>query len=244
MIDAIWQPRGSVRFVGLAGLVLLLVLLLAWGVGLAWYIQLVNFPPTSVPVADGIVALTGGAERIETALQLLVRGQAPRLLLSGVGGGAELPDLDDRARVDARQLAAQITLGRGAQSTRGNAVETAAWAKREGVRSLIVVTAAYHMPRALLELRRALPDVRLYPVPVRPPGFTGWRRLELMALEFTKFLGAQAGLSALVPERRATDRTVPARGPPARNSPTPAAPAPGSSALEWRNTRLGLASAL
>lgn len=189
------------RVVRLAGLVLLLSAL-AWSAGLAWFIRRIDAPPAPVPPADGIVALTGGAERVETALQLLAQDRAPRLLLSGIGGGARLPELDDRSGVDAGRLAARITLGRGAQSTRGNAVETAVWARREGVHSLIVVTAAYHMPRALLELRREMPDVRMYPMPVRPPGFTGWLRLRRLAGEFTKLLGAEAGLSFLAPERQ------------------------------------------
>ena len=183
-----------------AGLVLMPVL--AWSMGFAWFIRQVDAPTGPVPIAGGIVALTGGAERIDNALQLLADGQAPRLLLSGVGGGAGLPDLDSKADLHTQDLAARITLGRGAQSTRGNALETAAWVRRNAIRSLIVVTAAYHMPRALLELRRELADIALYPVPVRPAGFSGWRRFRLLAIEFTKFLGARSGLSAHIPERR------------------------------------------
>ncbi len=202
MNEAVSPRRPAARRIaGLAALVLL-VSVLAWGAGLAWFIRRIDAPPAPVPPADGIVALTGGAERVETALQLLAQDKAPRLLLSGIGGGARLPELDDRAGVDAGRLAERITLGRGAQSTRGNALETAAWARREGVHSLIVVTASYHMPRALLELRRELPDVRMYPMPVFPPGFTGWLRLRREAGEFTKFLGAAAGLSFLAPERQ------------------------------------------
>ncbi len=202
MSEAVHSRRPATRhFVGLA-LLALLVFLLGWGVGLLWYIRLIDAVAPPGPPADGIVALTGGADRVDTALQLLAKGQAPRLLLSGIGGGAQLPELDDRAGVDAARLAERITLGRGAQSTRGNAVETATWVRRQGIHSLIVVTAAYHMPRAMLELRRELPDTELYPVPVRPSGYTGWRRLRLLAVEFTKFLGAEAGLSFLVPEHR------------------------------------------
>lgn len=193
------HPRRSACRLGLAAL--LLVPALAWGIGLGWYFRLTSAVAGPLPLADGIVALTGGAERIETALRLLAQGQAPQLLLSGVGGGAGLPDLDNHTDIPAPELAAQITLGRDAQSTRGNALETAAWAQQRGIRSLIVVTAAYHMPRALLELHRALPGVELFPAPVHPQGFAGWRRLRLVALEFTKFLGAKAGLSALAPER-------------------------------------------
>ncbi len=201
MKGAIQSRCHPLRTLRLAALTLLLASLLAWSVGLAWYIRLADAPAGPLPLADGIVALTGGAERVETALQLLARGQAPLLLLSGIGGGAMLPDLDNGG-IDAPNLAGRITLGRLAQSTRGNAVETAAWARRERIASLIVVTAAYHMPRALLELHRALPEVTLYPLPVRPEGFSGWRRLELMAVEFTKYLGAEAGLSVVARERR------------------------------------------
>ena len=208
MSGAASSPHRRVRRLALAALWLLLAPVLAWGVGLAWYIRLVDTVPAPVPPADGpadgIVALTGGAERVEAALRLLARGEAPRLLLSGIGGGAELADLENGAGIDAARLAERITLGRRAHSTRGNAVETAAWAEREGIRSLIVVTAAYHMPRALLELGRALPEVALYPAPVRPQGVSSWRRLRLTAVEFTKFLGAHAGLSAYAAERRST----------------------------------------
>ena len=76
---------------------------------------------------------------------------------------------------------------------------TRRWAK------LIVVTGFYHMPRALTEFRRALPDVRLVPVPVRPPGLrrwdglTHWVGLRLMTEEYMKFLAAQVGLTTLWP---------------------------------------------
>ena len=187
-------------------LLALLVSVLGWAVGLLWYIRLIDAAPPPVPPAEGIVALTGGAGRVETALQLLAKGQAAHLLLSGIGGGARLPELDDRSGVDAARLSERITLGRDALSTRGNAVETAAWVRQQGIRSLIVVTAAYHMPRAMLELRRELPGIQLYPVPVRSPGQTGWRRLRLLAVEFTKFLGAEAGMSLFAPERHNRQR--------------------------------------
>jgi uncharacterized SAM-binding protein YcdF (DUF218 family) len=151
--------------------------------------------------ADGIVALTGGAERVETALHLLAESRARVLLLSGIGGGAELAELAHRAGLDPARLPGRVTLGRQATSTRGNAVETASWVRENGIRSLIVVTAGYHMPRALTELSRAMPDVTLYPVPVMPPamhGPAGLRdrgTLRLMAEEYSKWLLARIGLS-------------------------------------------------
>ena len=91
-----------------------------------------------------------------------------------------------------------MTLGRAAQSTVGNAAETALWSRAHDVRRLIVVTAGYHMPRALLELRRALPDVQLLPAPVRPAKAHGAARVRTMAIEFDKLLAVRLGLARLL----------------------------------------------
>ena len=62
-----------------------------------------------------------------------------------------------------------ITLGYSADSTIGNAYETADWMRDQGFRSLRVVTANYHMRRSLLELSMAMPDMELVPHPVVAP---------------------------------------------------------------------------
>ncbi|MEJ1975720.1 MAG: YdcF family protein [Acetobacteraceae bacterium] len=101
---------------------------------------------------------------------MFAAGRARLLLVSGVARGAGLPGLIRRTDLDPAPLAAHITLGHLAKSTLGNAEETATWAREHGIRSLIVVTAGYHMPRALLEMSRTMPDVTFYPAPVQPPG--------------------------------------------------------------------------
>jgi uncharacterized SAM-binding protein YcdF (DUF218 family) len=159
----------------------------AWLAGFVWFIVSATRTPAPLPKADGIVVLTGGADRVATALRLLQRGQARVLLISR--------DSD----VQTAGMEAAITLGRRATTTLGNAAETADWARRAGLRSLIVVTAFYHMPRALIELGRALPGVTLHPAPVSPPSL--WQSpaasLRLLAGEYAKYVAAAAGLSAL-----------------------------------------------
>jgi uncharacterized SAM-binding protein YcdF (DUF218 family) len=161
-----------------------LALLLGWAAGLAWFVRTADRAQPDPPHADGIVALTGGAERVETALRLLAAGRADWLLVSGA-------------------LVPRVQLDRRATSTRGNATQTAAWVKAKGIHSLIVVTAWYHMPRALTELRRALPDAVLYPLPVEPEGshVPGLAMERLLAEEYTKYLAARLDLTALLPER-------------------------------------------
>lgn len=177
---------------------------LLWCAGFALFLRATEAAAPPPPQAAGIVALTGGAGRVETALQLLADGHARLLLVSGVGGAAEFSELARRAGVDPA-LSARVTLGRAAASTRGNAAEAARWAHDNAISTLIVVTAGYHMPRALSELGRALPDVVLYPVPVQPAGLrtaSQAAQLRLLAGEYTKYLAAAAGLTALMPERR------------------------------------------
>ncbi|MEJ2117237.1 MAG: hypothetical protein P8Y36_04745, partial [Alphaproteobacteria bacterium] len=61
-------------------------------------------------------------------------------------------------------------------------------------RSLIVVTASYHMPRSLAELRRAMPDTELRPYPVTPHSvnlkswWTDKDAMQLLMSEYVKFL--------------------------------------------------------
>jgi uncharacterized SAM-binding protein YcdF (DUF218 family) len=181
----------------------LIAVVFAWGIGFAWFVHMVDKPTSAPARADGIVAFTGGSERVETALRLLSDGRAEKLLLSGIGGGAELGELAHRAGVDPMPLAARVTIGRSATTTRGNAMETAVWARTNAIHSLLVVTSSYHMPRAMLELARALPDTALYPLSVAAMDRPGRQAvpLRLVAEEYVKFLATRAGLSAMLPSR-------------------------------------------
>ncbi len=174
---------------------------LAWSSGFAWFVHRTGAETALPQHADGIVALTGGSGRVEAALWLLAEGRAPIALLSGIGGGAELWELAARAGLRSEELGGRVTLGRHATSTHGNAVEAAAWARANDVRSLIVVTSGYHMPRALAEMAQAMPEVDLHPVSVTPPGMQqpGAIRdpamMRLMAAEYSKWLMTALGLS-------------------------------------------------
>ena len=94
---------------------------------------------------------------------------------------------------EAGPLLPRLSLGHAATSTRGNAREVAAWARGTGIREITVVTAGFHMPRAMLELRRALPEAALRPHPVEPV----LARPLPMVREYAKLVGASLGLSAL-----------------------------------------------
>ncbi len=173
--------------------------MLCWAAGFAWFVHAASQPAVLPPRADGIVVLTGGADRIVTGARMLQEGRGRVLLISGVGHDAGLQALFRGTGLDAVSLASRITLGRAATSTAGNADETASWAASHNVRSLFVVTAGYHMPRALTELQRSLPGTAMFAVPVVPPALrthnlSTWR---LLAQEYTKWLASKLGLARL-----------------------------------------------
>lgn len=177
-------------------------LVLLWCAGFVVYLVSVfnAVPPNPLPAADGIVALTGGDDRISTALALLQRRAASLLLISGAGKGTYLGDFTADNRNAATMYADAITLGHQATTTHQNGQETAIWAKARHVHVLIVVTADYQMARALLEIHRALPQARLIAYPVRPPAMraplTG-QTLLMLADEYSKYLVVRAGLGSL-----------------------------------------------
>lgn len=148
--------------------------------------------------ADGIVVLTGGAFRISDAVLLLSEKQGKRLLVSGVNPATTPGELNKQIPDFARLSACCIDLGHQAQNTAGNALETARWARQHGFRSLIVVTSAWHMPRAILELERELPDVKLirYPVVTDRMRDQSWwsnpQTARLLVYEYLKYLASLA----------------------------------------------------
>ncbi len=172
----------------------------AWGYGFHRFTMLIPEPgPASQRKTDAIVVLTGGAGRVREGLRLLDAGLGKKLLVSGVHGAVDVRELLRAARQAPGNLECCIVVDHAAGSTRGNARETAGWMRREGYRSLRLVTASYHMPRSLLEFGSALPaGIEITQHPVFPGGFRAgnWLRWRgsgrLVVSEYHKYLAALA----------------------------------------------------
>lgn len=156
---------------------LAILILALLGAGFLWFAaNLPTAPEQPEQRTDAIVVLTGGAERVAEGLHLLASGKAKMLLVSGVHPDVTVGELLAQAPDVPASLADRIVLGYAAGDTEGNAAETAEWMTAEGFTSLRLVTAAYHMPRSLLEFQRALPGATIVAHPVFPPGVKqeGW----------------------------------------------------------------------
>jgi uncharacterized SAM-binding protein YcdF (DUF218 family) len=175
----------------------LVIVVVLWAVGLMAFASRVadSTPPAEPPVADGVVALTGASTaRLTAAVHLLETGKARRALISGVNQKASRADIRGVTKATRRYYDCCVDLGFSATDTVGNARETAGWTREHHYRSLIVVTSDFHIPRAMLELRAAMPEVRLTPYPVKSEELDAghwWRTREgarRMVVEYCKYL--------------------------------------------------------
>jgi uncharacterized SAM-binding protein YcdF (DUF218 family) len=161
----------------------------------SYFSALARYNQVEITSVDAAIVLTGGPDRLTDAARLLSTGVTKHLLISGVGGRADLDDLVRVAPSLAPYSSCCVDLGHQAQNTRGNAEEAALWARDKNYKSLAIVTAGFHLPRAMLEVRALLPDRTLYPyragLPIREQLFYGrFSTLYAIALEPIKYMAA------------------------------------------------------
>lgn len=196
----------------------IVIIALVWLVGLFAFAERVRglTPPPEPARADAIVALTGpSAERVNAAIRLLEHGKGDRVLVSGVNPDVRRQELRALTPGSSKLFNCCVDLGFEAEDTLGNAHEIAAWARSKNYDSLIVVTSDYHMPRSLLELRSAAPDVELTPYAVATPSLDTprWWRAAVtarrMTLEYMKYLAVlgREGVRRLIGDRDASPDT-------------------------------------
>jgi len=188
-----------------ASLSLLSLAVLAYAIGFVVFTATLDRKPVSpVPTADGIVALTGGPDRINAAYRLLEEKKGRRLLITGVHPEVGVNTIKKSVPGEPATFDCCVDIGRQASDTIGNASETAEWVNHNQYRSIILVTSSYHLPRALVELKRAMPGVEVTPYPVFQSNLhlDGWwaypGTTRLLVSEYTKYLLALAHARALL----------------------------------------------
>lgn len=153
----------------LAVIIVMLLFAAGWSLGFIQFVRgISNLTKPTDNETQAIVVLTGGSLRLQAGLDLLAKGAAEKLFVSGVHRGVDVTELLRISRQTPKALDCCIVLGYAADNTRGNAQETADWMRKEGYRSMRLVTANYHMPRSLFELRQVMPGATILPHPVSP----------------------------------------------------------------------------
>lgn len=166
---------------------LLAFLILVYGLGYAAFTVMLP-KPAGDERTDAIVVLTGGSGRLERGFELMERGLATRMLISGVAREVRPQELEAAYEVDPRLFQCCVALDRESFDTRSNADEVARWLERRGYRSIRLITNDLHMPRAGYEVRKRLGDgIAIVPdaVPTEPS-------FEAIFIEYNKYLLGRA----------------------------------------------------
>ena len=146
----------------------LFMAVILWIIGLIKFDEVIpTFDETNLTQTQAIVVLTGGSGRLDAGLGLLVKDPKALLFVSGVYKGNEVRHLLELSKQRPSALGARIAIG-NAINTHENALETTAWVHKNKIQSLRLVTAAYHMPRSLLEFENLLPNTIIIAHPIFP----------------------------------------------------------------------------
>jgi uncharacterized SAM-binding protein YcdF (DUF218 family) len=132
---------------------LLSFLILLYALGYAVFVVLLP-QPAGDRRTEAVVVLTGGPNRLQQGFDVLQRGLAQRMLISGVERTVRPADLAEAHEVDPALFECCIDLGREAVDTRSNADEVARWVEKRKLRSVRLITTDWHMPRARFEIAR------------------------------------------------------------------------------------------
>ncbi|MEE3165530.1 MAG: YdcF family protein [Pseudomonadota bacterium] len=120
---------------------------------------------------ETIIVLTGGPNRITNGFDLLEKGHAKVMFISGVNPIVERADIsrivnpkNDKRR--ANLFACCVFLGKKSKDTKSNAEETLDWMISRDHSKALLVTSLEHMPRSIIEFHNNAPDIDIIPWPI------------------------------------------------------------------------------
>ena len=133
------------------------LLLLLYAIGFIVFALTLGKPAQPQAAAtDAAVVLTGGAGRIEHAMDVMRAGKAKRLLVAGADPLVTKADMARRLPGSNALLKCCVDLGSESVDTRSNAEEAQRWLALHHFRSLRLITSDWHMRRARYEFEKVL----------------------------------------------------------------------------------------
>jgi uncharacterized SAM-binding protein YcdF (DUF218 family) len=153
-----------------------IIAFLFWACGFVWFAAktIMMKPYDTEQAASAIVVLTGDEGRIDAGLDLFAAQRGAYLFITSVDPSITEQSIREKW-ASSRETPLPIcciALDYEAETTAHNAQITRDWIdtmqKETGqtVESVRLVTSNYHMPRALMDFKRLLPDLTVYPHPI------------------------------------------------------------------------------
>lgn len=121
--------------------------------------------------ADCAVVVTGGPGRIREGLDLLYKGDAKKLIISGVNPRANWRDIMPTWAFYGETRDEDVILEKRSTTTYGNAIQSLPLVEALHCRSVALVTSTLHMHRALHTFRGVYPES----IPIFPHAIVGGR---------------------------------------------------------------------
>ena len=151
-----------------------------------------------------IVILTGGTNRIKNGLKIINKFEKAstfnsKILVSGTGKGFTKISLEKKLNFDfnLNLIECCIELDSISTNTYSNAYETLKWAKKNNIKKFILITSNYHMPRAFLEFKNRMPNLKIFTYPITPNKhdvkmwLSSFQTFSLIFSEYCKYLVAK-----------------------------------------------------
>ena len=173
-----------------------------------FFIELNNFKKNILSLtkynnieSPNIVILTGGANRIKDGLKIIENFKNSKninykILVSGTGKGFTKNSLKKKLgpNFNTQLIQCCIDLDSVSKNTLTNASETFKWTSRNDIKEFILITSNYHMPRAILEFKNVMPNLKIYTFVITPKKhdiknwLSSYQTFSLIFTEYCKFI--------------------------------------------------------
>ena len=145
-----------------------------------------------IKISPNMVVLTGGSNRIKQTLNLFLlnHNENHNLLISGAGTGFSkktILKLIKKTPENLKILNCCITVENQSTDTYSNAIESYKWIKKNNFKSITLITSDYHMPRALMEFKQKLNDIRITPLSLKSELSDPVSNFKVNLFEYLKF---------------------------------------------------------
>ena len=173
-----------------------------------FFIELNNFKKNILSLtkynnieSPNIVILTGGANRIKDGLKIIEdfknsKNINYKILVSGTGMGFTKSSLKKKLgpNFNSQLIQCCIDLDSVSKNTLTNASETFKWTSKNDIKEFILITSNYHMPRAILEFKNVMPNLKIYTYAITPKKhdienwLSSYQTFSLVFTEYCKFI--------------------------------------------------------
>ena len=153
--------------------------------------------------SPNIVILTGGTNRIKDGLKIVKyfkksKKHNYKILVSGTGTGFTKNSLKNKlgSNFNPQLIQCCIDLDNVSKNTITNATETFKWTQKKDIKEFILITSNYHMPRAYLEFKNIMPNLKIHTYEISPKNhdienwLNSYQTFGLVFTEYCKYIVA------------------------------------------------------